>query len=50
MSNSFDIEPCDFPQCISCNSSYDVDIDEIQSDNKHMIFVCKKCCIEWESK
>lgn len=50
MSNYLDIEPCDFPECISCNSSYDVDIDEIQTDDKHIIFICRKCGIEWESK
>lgn len=46
MSNGFNIEPCDFPQCISCNSSYNVDIDEIQSNDKQMIFFCRKCRIE----
>jgi hypothetical protein len=47
MSNGFDIEPCDFPQCNSCKSSYDVDIDEIQSDNRVWVFVCRKCYIQW---
>jgi hypothetical protein len=37
------IEPCDFPNCISCNSNYDVDFDEINEK-----FVCRKCGIEWE--
>ncbi len=28
--------------------SYNVDIDEIQSNDKQMIFVCRKCHIEWK--
>ena len=44
MSNIFDIEPCDFPECVSCNSSFDVDVDEI---NK--IWICRKCGIEWNN-
>jgi hypothetical protein len=47
MSNGFDMESCDFPQCVSCNSSYDVDIDEIRTGDKQIIFVCRKCHIEW---
>ena len=51
MSNMFDIEPCDFPSCPSCNSSEDVDIDEIESSNLKRIFCCRKCGIAWvESK
>ena len=48
MSNMFDIEPCDFPLCPSCNSSEDVDIDEIESSNLKRIFCCRKCGIAWE--
>ena len=42
MSNMFDIEPCDFPDCPSCESNYDVDIDEIDEQ-----FVCRRCMIQW---
>ncbi len=37
------IEPDEFPNCISCDSSHQVDIDEI--DN---VWICRNCCIQWE--
>lgn len=33
----------DFPDCISCNSSHDVDRDEIQDK-----WICRRCAIEWQ--
>jgi hypothetical protein len=37
-----DLDPCDFPPCISCNRTYNVDIDEVSE-----MFICRACCIEW---
>ena len=36
------IEPNNFPQCPSCNSNHDVDVDEIDE-----VFVCRNCGIQW---
>ena len=35
-------EPWEFPPCISCHSSYDVDEDHIDD-----AWVCRRCMIQW---
>ena len=42
MSNMFNIEPENFPDCPSCARNIDVDVDEISEK-----FVCRYCCVEW---
>ena len=46
MSNKFNIEPDEFPKCISCDSSYDVDVDEIEDD---LTWKCYRCGIQWKN-
>ena len=52
MSNKFNIEPNEFPKCISCDSSHDVNIEEVCDKSKlkdDLTWKCYRCGIQWKN-
>jgi hypothetical protein len=49
MEDEFNIDVFEFPLCISCNLSNDVDIKEIHNQTGiKKIFTCNNCGCKWD--